>query len=132
MKGPWKFEIKVNSVQEAYTKCFAVHILELENLANHIKKWNDEHQTLSIQFFINWNSILMFFVLILMGFVRFQILVCEPQTIWLFAPFWLYIYWNSEDFKLMLLHAVVIFCLINLTILILFKFCLTCCEPNSK
>ena len=28
---------KVNSVQEAYAKCFAVHILEFETLANHMK-----------------------------------------------------------------------------------------------
>ena len=29
---------KVNSVQEACAKCFAVHILKFENLANHMKK----------------------------------------------------------------------------------------------
>ena len=54
---------KVNSVQEACAKCFAVHILKFEILQITWKKWNKEHQTLSLQFFTNRSSILMFFVL---------------------------------------------------------------------
>ena len=37
--------------------------IKIWNLANHMKKWNKEHQTLSFQFFINDSSILMPFVL---------------------------------------------------------------------
>ena len=36
---------------------------EICNLANHMKKWNKEHQTFSFQFFTNRFSILMFLVL---------------------------------------------------------------------
>ena len=54
---------KGNSVQEACTKCFAVHILKFEILQITWKKWNKEHQTLSFPFFTNRFSILMFFVL---------------------------------------------------------------------
>ena len=36
--------------------------IKIWNLANHMKKWNKEHQTLSFQFFNNNSSILMFFV----------------------------------------------------------------------
>ena len=36
--------VKVNSVQEACTKCFGVHILEFEILQVTWKKWNKEHQ----------------------------------------------------------------------------------------
>ena len=55
--------VKVNSVQEACDKCFAVHILKFEILQITWKKWNKEHQTLSFQFFTNRFSISMFFVL---------------------------------------------------------------------
>ena len=44
---------KVNSLQEASTKCFAVHLL----------KWTKEYQTLTFQFFTNKSSILIVFVL---------------------------------------------------------------------
>ena len=57
--------VKVNSVQEAYAKCFVVHILKFEILQITWKKWNKEHQTLSFQFFTNRFSILKFFVLFL-------------------------------------------------------------------
>ena len=56
--------------------------IKIWNLANHMKKWNKEHQTLSFQFFIKRSSILMFFVSFFMWFARFQILICEPQSIW--------------------------------------------------
>ena len=52
---------KVNSVQEACAKCFAVHILKFEILQITWKRWIKEHKTLSFQFFINRSSILMFF-----------------------------------------------------------------------
>ena len=45
-----KFD-KVNSVQEACAKCFAVHILKFEILQITRKKWNKEHQTLSVNVF---------------------------------------------------------------------------------
>ena len=54
---------KVNSIQEACTKCFAVHILKFEILQITGKKWNKEHQTLRFRFFMNRSSILMFLVL---------------------------------------------------------------------
>ena len=62
---------KVNSVQEACAKYFAVHTLKFDP-ANHMKKWNKEHQTLSFQFFIY--SFLIIFVSFFMQFARFQIL----------------------------------------------------------
>ena len=34
--------------------------IKIWNLANHMKKWNKEHQTLSFQFFINRSSIFIF------------------------------------------------------------------------
>ena len=83
---------KVNSVQEAFTKCFAVHILKFEILQITWNKWNEQHQTLSFQFFINkwwfWWFLFCFFV----WFARFQILICEPQSIWrkVLVLSWLY------------------------------------------
>ena len=59
----WHFFGKVNSVQEAYAKCFTVHILKFQILQIAWKKWNNEHQTLSFHYFTNIFSILMFFVL---------------------------------------------------------------------
>ena len=43
----FKFFVKVNSVQEAFVKCFVVQILKFEILQITWKKWNKEHQTLS-------------------------------------------------------------------------------------
>ena len=71
---------KVNSVQEACAKCFAVHILQFEILKIAWKKWNKEHQTLSFQFYINKSSILM--LLFFMWFARIQILISVLQNIW--------------------------------------------------
>ena len=50
----------LKSTQEAWAKCFAVHILKFEILQNHLQK-NDANQTLSFQFFTNRFSILMGF-----------------------------------------------------------------------
>ena len=73
--------IKVNSVQEACVKCFVVHILKFEILQITWKKM--KQSTLSFHFFINKSSLLMLFILVFfMWFERFQILVCEPQSIW--------------------------------------------------
>ena len=58
----WRYS-KVNSVQEAYAKCFAVHILKIEILQITWNKRNKQHQTLSFQFLTNRFNILMFFVL---------------------------------------------------------------------
>ena len=55
--------VKVNSVQEACTKCFAVQISKLEILLITWKKWNKEHQIFSFHFFTNN-------------------LISEPQSIW--------------------------------------------------
>ena len=65
----------------------------MKSCKSHEKKWNKEHQTLSFQFFINRSSILMFFVLFLMWFARFQILIYEPQSIWhkFLVLSWLYL-----------------------------------------
>ena len=54
---------KVDSVQEACAKCFAVHILKFEIWQITWKKWNTEYQTLLFQFFTNRFSILLLFVL---------------------------------------------------------------------
>ena len=55
--------LKVNSVQESWTKCFAVQIIKFEILQITWKKWIKGHHTLTSQFFTNIFSILMFFVL---------------------------------------------------------------------
>ena len=56
-------ECKVNSVQEACAKCFAVHILRFEIFQIIWKELNKEHEKLSFQFFIIKCCILMdFFV----------------------------------------------------------------------
>ena len=70
--------VKVNSVQEACAKCFAVHILKFEILQITWKKWSKEYQTLSFQFFINKYSILMFLVLVL--HVVYKISNCNLWT----------------------------------------------------
>ena len=49
--------VKVNSVQEACIKCFAVHLLKYEILQITWKKWNNEHQTPSFQFFTNRSNV---------------------------------------------------------------------------
>ena len=66
-------DIKVNSVQEACSKCFAVHMLEFEILQITWKKWNKEYQTLSFQFIPNKFSISMFLFCFFMWFARFQV-----------------------------------------------------------
>ena len=71
---------KLNSVQEAFTKCFAVHTLKFEILQSYDKTWNKEYQILSFQFFINQSSILMLFDLI------FHV-VCKISN-WLQFWFW--------------------------------------------
>ena len=83
---------KVNSVQEACAKCFEIHISKFEILQMTRKKGYKKHQTFSFQFFINRSSILMFFGLFFMWFARFQILICETQSIWrkLLVLSWLY------------------------------------------
>ena len=58
---------KVNSLQEACTKCYAVHIgIKIWNLANHMRKQNKNHQNeiffgdklkiLSLMFFVSFFS----------------------------------------------------------------------------
>ena len=56
--------IKVNSVQEACAKCFAVHIIKFEILQITDKEMIKERQTHSFQFFTNKSSILMLLVLL--------------------------------------------------------------------
>ena len=55
--------------------------INIWNLANHMKKWNKEHQTLSFQFFTNKFSIFLFLICLFMWFAWFQILICELQSI---------------------------------------------------
>ena len=80
--------IKVNSVQEACAKCFAVHILRFEILQIAWNKWNKQHQTLIFQFFTNRFNILR------CVFFCFQIfLKSEAKSIWhkLLVLSWLYL-----------------------------------------
>ena len=83
---------KVNSVQEACTKCFAVHILKFEILQT---TWINETKDIKMLNLLvkNWKlsvccSLFHFF----MWFARFNILICEPQSIWckLLVLSWLY------------------------------------------
>ena len=63
---------------------------QYKNLANHMKKWNKEHQTLGFLFFIKKSSILMLFVLFFhvvcmiwdfkLGYLG-DVRLCEPQSI---------------------------------------------------
>ena len=86
--------LKVKSVQEAYAKYFAVHILEFEILQI---TWNNEAKNIRLLVFsfssINlklWCFLFCFF----MWFAGFQILICELQSIWrkLLVLSWLYDY----------------------------------------
>ena len=71
---------KVNSVQEACAKCFAIHIpIKVWNLAYDMKKLNKKHivfcfSSISLAF---WCFLFCYF----MWFGRFQILISEPQSI---------------------------------------------------
>ena len=99
---------KVSSVQEACAKCFAVHILKVEILQITWKKWNKEPPNLSFQFFTNRFSILTFLALFFMWFVKFQILVSEPQSIWcqlLVYQIPLYISIIEEVFFFLFIHS---------------------------
>ena len=74
--------IKVNSVQEACAKCFAVHILKFEILQI-IWKNKTKNIKMLIIWVKNWKlrvlcSLFHFFI----WFARFQILICEVQSIW--------------------------------------------------
>ena len=72
---------KVNSVQEACTKCFAVHILKFEILQMTWKKETKNIRLLVVSFssivLVFWGFLFYFF----MWFARFQILICEPQSL---------------------------------------------------
>ena len=83
---------KVNSVQEACTKRFAVHILKFE-----ISKSHERNETKNIRLlvFSFWSINLAFWCFLFcsfMWFARFQILICEPQSIWrkVLVLSWLY------------------------------------------
>ena len=73
---------KVNSVQEACAKCFAVHMLKFEILQFTWKKLNKEHQTLSFQVFIDRFSILMLFVLFFYVVCKISNFNMWTQSIW--------------------------------------------------
>ena len=77
----WKIS-KVNSVQEACVKCFAVQYWNLKSFKSH-----EINQTKNIRLLVFsfspldlafWCFLFCFF----MWFERFQILICEPQRIW--------------------------------------------------
>jgi hypothetical protein len=82
---------KVNSVKEACVNCFAVHLLKFEILQT---AWKNKTKNIKMLNLLMkkwklrvWCSVFHFF----MWFARFQISICEPQTIWckLLALSWL-------------------------------------------
>ena len=84
---------KVNSVQEACATCFAVHILKFEILQI---TWKNETKNIRLLVFsfsiitlVFWCFLFHFF----MWFGRFQILICEPESIWrkFLVLSWLYL-----------------------------------------
>ena len=73
----------VNSVQDAHAKCFCGSHFRIWNLANNMKKQNKKHQNARFIDEKLKNRSLMFFVFFFfMWLARFQILICEPQSIW--------------------------------------------------
>jgi len=80
--------VKSTHYKKLAAKCFAVDILKFEIL----KKQNKKHQNARFIDEKLKNKSLMFFVSIFMWFARFQILICEPQSIWhkLLVLSWLY------------------------------------------
>ena len=73
---------KVNSIQEACVKFFVVHISKFQILQN---TWKNERKNIRVLVFsllsINlafWYTLFCFFMLC----ARFQISICEPQSIW--------------------------------------------------
>ena len=104
---------KVNSVQEACAKCFAVHILKFEILQTtwktKQKHWNTRFigeimKTKSLMIFVkffscDWQDFKFWFV----NIARFQILICEPRSIWrkLLVLSWLYMILSNLRWSLM-------------------------------
>ena len=90
-EGPKSLFGKVNSVQEACTKCFAVHILTFEILQI---TWKNKTKNIRLLVFSFWSIDFIFWSLFcfFMWFARLQILICEPQSLWhkLLVLSWLY------------------------------------------
>ena len=90
-----KFEekfVKVNSVQEACAKYFVVHMLKFEILQT---TWKNKTKSIKMLDLLmkNWKlRVWCFLFHFFMRFAWFQILICEPQSIWrkLLALSWLY------------------------------------------
>ena len=90
-----KFEekfVKVNSVQEACAKYFAVHMLKFEILQT---TWKNKTKSIKMLDLLvkNWKLRVWWFLFhFFMWFAWFQILICEPQSIGrkLLALSWLY------------------------------------------
>ena len=94
---------KVNSVQEPCTKCFLLHILKFEILQT---TWKNKTKNIKMLDLLVkkwkqrvWCSLFNFF----MWFARFQILICEPQSIW-HKLLVLSLLWNKTDIPLLVFY----------------------------
>ena len=73
--------------------------IKIWNLANHMKKWNKEHQTLSFQFFVNISSILMLFVF--SCFLKdFKFWCVNRKAFGASFLYWVDFNWNRDEFFL--------------------------------
>ena len=91
--------VEVNSVQEAWAKCFAVHILKFEIMQI---TWKNETKNIRLLVFSFSSINLALLCFVFSCFVlRFQILICEPRGIWrkLLLLSWLYMWRNILYFK---------------------------------
>ena len=82
---------KVSSVREPCAKCFVVHVLKFEIWQITWRKWN--YIRLLVFSFSSKNlAFWCFWFCFFMWFANFQILICEPQSIWrkLLVQSWLY------------------------------------------
>ena len=93
--------VKVNSVQEACAKCFAIHILKFEILQT---TWKNKTKNIKILDLLLknrkltvWCSLFHFSHVI----ARFQVLISEPESIWrkLLVLSWLYTTVVFESWK---------------------------------
>ena len=90
------FTIKVNAVQEACAKCFVVQVSKFKILQiTWIKNIRHSVFSFSSKNLLFWCFLFCFF----MWFARFQIVICDPQNIWveLLVLSWLYFLMRNES-----------------------------------
>ena len=86
---------KVNSIQEASAKCFAVHIIKFEILQT---TWKNKAKNIKMLNLLVKNWKLRVWCSLFLWFDMFQILLCKPKSIWrkLLVLSWLWLLFFSS------------------------------------